>query len=199
MVELWQCWPTIHAACSLPVQHACHDTTDSHHAHWARTCWIVMGQWLQPQRIPYMARMTQHLLTCGEQVTKIWSDDLSTARSSYLARVRPVGAASSGSGSESCHLRSTASATLCAQRIPGQPMKMMRESTWIAALQQHCIFSLRRFFNPNHVIISSYFSCEASCDFHDYKIWNTARWQEPTFNKVSDFIWSSCETLQHRP
>ena len=31
---------------------------------------MVMGQWLQPQRLPYMARVTQHLLTCGGQVTK---------------------------------------------------------------------------------------------------------------------------------
>ena len=53
-----------------------HDTTD---LHWARTCWEVMGQWLRPQWIPYMARVTQHLLTCGEQVTKIWSTNLHCA------------------------------------------------------------------------------------------------------------------------
>ena len=29
---------------------------------------------LQPQRIPYMAHVTQHLLTCGEQVTKLRSN-----------------------------------------------------------------------------------------------------------------------------
>ena len=45
----------------------------------ARTCWMVMGQLLQPQRLPYMARMTQQLLTCGEQVTKIWSTNLHCA------------------------------------------------------------------------------------------------------------------------
>ena len=28
---------------------------------------MVMGQWLQPQRIPYMACVTQHMLTCEEQ------------------------------------------------------------------------------------------------------------------------------------
>ena len=39
-------------------------------------------------------------------------------------------------------------------------------------------------------------------DLHVYKLWNTARWQEPAFNKASDLrvihLWSSCETLQHR-
>ena len=63
-------------AFSLPVEHARHDTPD---LHWARTCWMVMGQWLRPQWIPYMARVTQHLLTCGEQVTKIWSTNLHCA------------------------------------------------------------------------------------------------------------------------
>ena len=39
-------------------------------------------------------------------------------------------------------------------------------------------------------------------DLHIYKLWNTARWQEPAFDKTSDLgvihLWSSCETLQHR-
>ena len=30
-------------ALSLPAEHARHDTMDPH---WARTCWMVMGQWL---------------------------------------------------------------------------------------------------------------------------------------------------------
>ena len=47
--------------------------------HWARTCLMIMGQWLQPQRIPYMVCLIQHLLTCGEQVTKIWSTNLHCA------------------------------------------------------------------------------------------------------------------------
>ena len=63
-------------ALSLPVEHARHDTMEPH---WARTCWMVMGQWLEPQRIPYMASVTQHLLACGEQVIKIWSTSLHCA------------------------------------------------------------------------------------------------------------------------
>ena len=39
-------------------------------------------------------------------------------------------------------------------------------------------------------------------DLHDYKLWNTARWQGPAFDKVSDLrvthLWPSCETIQHR-
>ena len=38
-------------------------------------------------------------------------------------------------------------------------------------------------------------------DLHDYKLWNTDRFQEPAFDKASDLrvihIWSSCEML-HR-
>ena len=72
-------------AFSLPVEHACHNTTNPH---WARTCWMVMGQWLQSQRIPYMAGVTQHLLTCEEQVTKIWSTNLQCADAYSLAEVK---------------------------------------------------------------------------------------------------------------
>ena len=72
-------------AFSLPVEHARHGTTDFH---WVRTCWMVMGQWLRPQWIPYMARVTQHLLTCGEQVTKIWSTNLHCADVYSLAEVK---------------------------------------------------------------------------------------------------------------
>ena len=39
-------------------------------------------------------------------------------------------------------------------------------------------------------------------DLHVYKLWNTARWQEPAFDTASDLrvilLWSSCETPQHR-
>ena len=73
------------AAFSLPAEHARHDTTD---LRWARTCWMVMGQWFRPQWIPYMARVTQHLLTCGEKVTKIWSIDLHCADVWSLAEVK---------------------------------------------------------------------------------------------------------------
>ena len=38
---------------SLPVEHANHGTPGPH---WAHTCWMVMGQWLQPQRITYGKR-----------------------------------------------------------------------------------------------------------------------------------------------
>ena len=41
-----------HAAFSLPVNQARHDTDP----HWARTYWVVMGQWLQPQGIPHGTR-----------------------------------------------------------------------------------------------------------------------------------------------
>ena len=51
-------WDT-RSAFSVPVEHARHDTTDPH---WTRARWMVMGQVLQSQRIPYMARLTQHLL-----------------------------------------------------------------------------------------------------------------------------------------
>ena len=38
-------------------------------------------------------------------------------------------------------------------------------------------------------------------DLHDHKLWNTARWHEPSFDKDSDHrvihLWSSLETLQH--
>ena len=38
-------------------------------------------------------------------------------------------------------------------------------------------------------------------DLHDYKLWNTARWQEPAFDIASDLriihLGSSCEMLQH--
>ena len=46
-----------------------------------------MGQWLQPQRIQYkyMAHVTQHLLTCGEQVTKIWSTNFHCADAQSLS------------------------------------------------------------------------------------------------------------------
>ena len=60
-------------ALSFPVEHARPASIDPH---WTRTCCMVMGQRLQPRRIPYMARVTQHLLICGKHVTKIWSTDL---------------------------------------------------------------------------------------------------------------------------
>ena len=41
-----------HTAFSLPVNQARHDTD----LHWARMCWVVMGQWLQPQGIPHGTR-----------------------------------------------------------------------------------------------------------------------------------------------
>ena len=37
---------------------------------------------------------------------------------------------------------------------------------------------------------------------HDYKLWNTVRWQEPALDKASELeaihVWSSCKTLQYR-
>ena len=39
-------------------------------------------------------------------------------------------------------------------------------------------------------------------DLHVCKLWNTARWQEPAFDKASDLrvihLWSRYETLQNR-
>ena len=65
-------WDTC-AAFSYPIEHARHDTLDPH---WARTCWTVMGQWLQSQPLSNMTFVTQHLFTCEEQVTTIWSTNL---------------------------------------------------------------------------------------------------------------------------
>ena len=55
---------------------------------WFNRSSLVMGQWLQSQRRPYMARVTQHLLTCGEQVTKIWCTNLHCTDGYSLAEVK---------------------------------------------------------------------------------------------------------------
>ena len=52
---------------SRPVEHARHDPTD---LHWARTRWMVMGQWIQPKWIPYRARVTQHVWRTSYQNMK---------------------------------------------------------------------------------------------------------------------------------
>ena len=73
------------AAFSLSIEHARHDTTDPH---WARRCWMVMGQWHQPQGIPYMASVTKHLLPFGERVTKTWSMNIHCAYALSLEEVK---------------------------------------------------------------------------------------------------------------